>query len=122
MQISLSNSCLLLPVTVKQQQEELSRNHVPSLSTVCVIGSFTLSLIYYFREESSPLILKNMLVDEEGGTEKPPRGPRVGRIRSSWTVVKRPSVRKQRTLALSSSPSSTKSASSAFFERTVLLR
>ena len=32
----LSNSCLVLPVVVKQQQEEISRNHVPSLFAVPV--------------------------------------------------------------------------------------
>ena len=31
MYILLSNSCLVLPAVVKQQQEEISRNHVPSL-------------------------------------------------------------------------------------------
>ena len=32
----LSNSCLVLPAVVKQQQEEISRNHVPSLFAVSV--------------------------------------------------------------------------------------
>ena len=32
----LSNSCLVLPVVVKQQQEEMSRNHVPTLFAVSV--------------------------------------------------------------------------------------
>ena len=31
MYILLSNSCLVLPAVVKQQQEEIFRNHVPSL-------------------------------------------------------------------------------------------
>ena len=30
MQILLSNSCLVLPAVVKQQLEEISRNHVPT--------------------------------------------------------------------------------------------
>ena len=34
----LSNSCLVLPAVVKQQQEEISRNHVPSLFAVSVGG------------------------------------------------------------------------------------
>ena len=32
----LSNRCLVLPAVVKQQQEEISRNHVPSLFAVSV--------------------------------------------------------------------------------------
>ena len=36
MKILLSNSCLVLPAVVKQQQEEISRNHVPSLFAVSV--------------------------------------------------------------------------------------
>ena len=32
----LSNSCLVLPAIVKQLQEEISRNHVPSLFAVSV--------------------------------------------------------------------------------------
>ena len=32
----LSNICLVLPAVVKQQQEEISRNHVPSLFAVPV--------------------------------------------------------------------------------------
>ena len=36
MYILLSNSCLVLPAVVKQQQEEISRNHVPSLFAVSV--------------------------------------------------------------------------------------
>ena len=32
----LSNSCLVLPAVVKQQQEEISRNNVPSLFAVSV--------------------------------------------------------------------------------------
>ena len=35
----LSNSCLVLPAVVKQQQEEISRNHVPSLFAVSVVLS-----------------------------------------------------------------------------------
>ena len=33
----LSNSCLVLPAVVKQQQEEISRNHVQSLFAVSVL-------------------------------------------------------------------------------------
>ena len=33
----LSNSCLILPAVVKQQQEENSRNHVPALFAVSVL-------------------------------------------------------------------------------------
>ena len=33
----LSNSCLVLPAVVKQQQEEISHNHVPSLFAVSVL-------------------------------------------------------------------------------------
>ena len=36
MQILLSNSCLVLPAVVKQQQEEISPNHVPSLFALSV--------------------------------------------------------------------------------------
>ena len=32
----LSNSCLVLPAVVKQQQEDISRNHVPFLFAVSV--------------------------------------------------------------------------------------
>ena len=32
----VSNSCRALPAVVKQQQEEISRNHVPSLFAVSV--------------------------------------------------------------------------------------
>ena len=32
----LSNSCLVLPAVVKQQQENISRNHIPSLFAVSV--------------------------------------------------------------------------------------
>ena len=36
MSILLRNSCLVLPAVVKQQQEGISRNHVPSLFAVSV--------------------------------------------------------------------------------------
>ena len=36
MYILLSNSCLVLPAVVKQQQQDISRNHVPSLFAVSV--------------------------------------------------------------------------------------
>ena len=39
MWILLSNSCPVLPAVVKQQQEEISRNHVPSFFAVSVLGS-----------------------------------------------------------------------------------
>ena len=35
--ILLSNSCLVLPAVVKQQLEDISRNHVPSLFAVSVL-------------------------------------------------------------------------------------
>ena len=37
----LSNSCLVLPAVVKKQQEEISRNHVPSLFAVSVKDGLT---------------------------------------------------------------------------------
>ena len=40
--ILLSNSCLVLPAVVKQQQKDISRNHVPSLFAVSVLQYFTL--------------------------------------------------------------------------------
>ena len=36
MYILLSNSCLVLPAVLKQQQEETSRNHVPYLFAISV--------------------------------------------------------------------------------------
>ena len=33
----LSNSCLVLPAVVKQQQEEISRNHIQTLFAVSVL-------------------------------------------------------------------------------------
>ena len=33
----LSSSCLVLPAVVKQELEEISRNHVPSLFAVSVV-------------------------------------------------------------------------------------
>ena len=36
MYILLSNSCLVLPAVVKQQLEEISRNHAPTLFAVSV--------------------------------------------------------------------------------------
>ena len=38
MYILLSNSCLVLPALVKQQQEEISRNHISSLFAVSVVN------------------------------------------------------------------------------------
>ena len=37
MYILLSNSCLIFPAVVRQQQEEISRNHEPSLFAVSVV-------------------------------------------------------------------------------------
>ena len=39
----LSNSCLVLPAVVKQQQEDISRNHVPSF----VLQEVTVSSHFY---------------------------------------------------------------------------
>ena len=41
MYILLSNSCLVLPAVVKQQQEEIYRNHIPSLFAVSVQSVFS---------------------------------------------------------------------------------
>ena len=55
MYILLSNSYLVLPAVVKQQQEEISRNHVPSLFAIseqghvfapCLITHTSLMLIH----------------------------------------------------------------------------
>ena len=37
MYILLSNSCLVLPAVVKQQQEEISHNHIPSFFAISVV-------------------------------------------------------------------------------------
>ena len=37
----LSNSCLVLPAVIKQQQEEISCNHVPSFFAISVLHSST---------------------------------------------------------------------------------
>ena len=51
MKPSISNSCLILPAVVKQQQGEISRNHVPSL--------FGLAL------QTCPLVLSQVLADRK---------------------------------------------------------
>ena len=51
MKPSISNSCLILPAVVKQQQGEISRNHVPSL--------FGLNL------QTCPLVLSQVLADRK---------------------------------------------------------
>ena len=51
MQILLNNSCLVLPAVVKQEQEEISRNHVPSLFAVFVV----LLLLTTYSQHSLPI-------------------------------------------------------------------
>ena len=45
----LSNSYLVFPAVVKQQQEEISRNHIPSLFAISVQGGKT----GYFKGEGN---------------------------------------------------------------------
>ena len=52
MYILLSNSCLVLPAVVMQQQEEISRNHIPSLfatsvSDIDVLGHGSRKIRFY---------------------------------------------------------------------------
>ena len=56
MEILLSNSCLVLPAVVKQQQEVISRNHVPSLFAV------TLDPIQMYTGNISTMSIFSLLV------------------------------------------------------------
>ena len=57
----LSSSCLVLPAVVKQQQEEISRNHVPSLFAVSVYSfKFSSPLEIHLRRQSRQAHVKKV--------------------------------------------------------------
>ena len=59
----LSNSCLVFPAVVKQQQEEISRNDIPSLFAVSVHFSH---LLYVH-----PVLMDGVQVKREGVLSEP---------------------------------------------------
>ena len=56
----LSNSCLVLPAVVKQQQEDISRNHVPSLFAVSVCTEMRFQILLL-----ASIVISPSLADSE---------------------------------------------------------
>ena len=86
MQVLLSNSCLVLPAVVKQQKEEISRHHVPSLFAVSVPLRYCATATMRARRKggrkerrrssSLSLTVKKAQREREGGREAEEDGRR----------------------------------------------